>query len=730
MNRINSLRRNFRFNKVILINYFFVALLFLWFVYSILPLPAFQYTDGFWMWLPRLGFSAQEILRGHIPFWNEFQFCGIPLLADASTNILNPFTIFYFFLSPEWAYTVSIIGIFIFLILGTWKYFRMRKFSFTASMVATLGYSFGGQIIFWSLYHGLNLSLALFPWILFSFRKLEREREIRWQILAFFLNFLNFLGGFIQLAFLAAIAILVEGVKNFSFTELKKAFKYRFITLILAMLSASVIIIPTIETCMFSHRSLVSYYEGLFPGSFVLILMSFFGDAGNSHNYPNYYFYIGIILLALAIFYIRKNFKKIISYPLVLYALIFPFIIVALYFKILPQKFLFGIESDSWRGMFIFIFVLSLLAAMGVDYCLKKLREKNSLLLVPLELLTCASICIYLFFSLDGFLSNSLKNITFCMGTILLCGFVLPIIFKKNKLSVDLKVKLFSCWLITLMLINSFSSARNYLSTNVKHDYEKLRIKQWQEKDLSLEVLSNEGRVVSLSPNTIFDGLFEHWAPYYRIRSIGGYAAHVPRSIFIRMINDGFIFKDFHAGSHFRNNGILDTQILARYGVLYLIDEEHKENLKELGWKLIGNLSGIFLYSNPKYIGRAYVINDAKETIKQANIIVDKNSYLKISVNANAGDTLILADSWFPGWKCYDNGKEVLGFDANGFRGYKISTAGYHEVEWIYKPFSFFIGGIISIISIIFLLFSIVYRLARKPSLNEADGIYYKIENS
>ncbi|MBU4343407.1 MAG: hypothetical protein KKG21_05305 [Candidatus Omnitrophica bacterium] len=81
------------------------------------------------------------------------------------------------------------------------------------------------------------------------------------------------------------------------------------------------------------------------------------------------------------------------------------------------------------------------------------------------------------------------------------------------------------------------------------------------------------------------------------------------------------------------------------------------------------------------------------------------------AVDVNAGDILILADSWFPGWECYDNGKKVESFDADGFRGYHIEETGHHEIEWIYKPLSFLIGLIISAIGFIaFLLFVKVKR--------------------
>jgi hypothetical protein len=62
---------------------------------------------------------------------------------------------------------------------------------------------------------------------------------------------------------------------------------------------------------------------------------------------------------------------------------------------------------------------------------------------------------------------------------------------------------------------------------------------------------------------------------------------------------------------------------------------------------------------------------------------------------------LILADSWFPGWKCYDNGTRADGFDAEGFRGYRVKKTGFHEVEWVYQSTYFLTGLVMFFISII-----------------------------
>ncbi|MFH1846516.1 MAG: hypothetical protein ABH869_03045 [Candidatus Omnitrophota bacterium] len=698
------------FNKI-KIEHLMLIFLFSWFVFSIKPFPFVQISDGCFVWVPRLFHAVSEIGKGQIPLWNEFQFCGTSFLADGNTNIFNFSVIFYFFMDPRWAYTTGVIIIFFILIAGTWCYFRERGFSGTASMIGTIGYVFGGQIIFWSLYHGMNLSLALFPAILVAFRRMENANingqnsltlyffRVRWKILAFILIAISALGGFVQFVFIAMLAILIEGIEKFSFESIKKVIRNRFFTVLLALLSASAIILPTIESAVFSHRKLIPYFEGLLPRKFPLLLMFFLGDSRGGHHYPNYFYYIGAILLALAIFGLRKNFKKTICCPYFIYSL-FPLAILStIYWKILPTNFQFGIQSDPFRSMFVFIFALSLLAAAGSEKYLNSLRKENGAVLPPFELLILAPILFFI--GLYGNKNYDYRCIANVLSVLIILGFIVSILFNKGflKCRLNLKITILSCWLIVLMAVNCFPAAKSYLKSNVQHE-RMSTLNRWEKEKLPVQLFSGEGRFVDIRQPA---GYLEDWGIYNRIRALGGYGSFFPRSIFCRMKKDKILPYNRHAATHFKNNNVLNADILAKYGVLYLVGNS-SFNLLEKGWEPFKMYGSVMIYKNLKYIGRAYIADREGAILKGADILKNTNSHVEISVNADAGDTLILADSWFPGWRCFDNGKEVKGFDANGFRGYRVETSGQHKVDWIYKPRSFLIGTAISIFSFILFL--------------------------
>ncbi len=620
------------------------------FLYCISPFPSFQHTDGYWIWLPRLSLAAREILNGFIPFWNEYQFCGMNLLADGTTNILNPVSIFYLFFSSEWAYTFGIIILFLVLAFSSWKYFRIIGFSKLSSFAGTFSFVFSGQVLFWSLYHGMNLSLAFFPLILLVFRLFERTGKLKWQLMAFLLLILNFIGGFIQFALFSSVVFCIEGIKKMSLFEIKKNFKNRFLTVFLAMISSAVIIMPTIQIANFSHRKCIQYLPGLMPEISSFINMLLFGTSFGSHGYPNYFYYIGLISIFLFLYSTIKLPKKEIFTPLFIYSLLFPFLVLCVSLKILPNNFQFGVDSDPFRGIFIFAFAMAIIICKGIDILINNLETSKS----------------------------------------------------NNK---SIQVKIITLILILLIISNMFSTAKSYLKTNVQHnDHNEINIvTKWQKEGLDVSKLQSEGRVVVIDDgNQMNNGTLEQWSSFYQIRTLGGYGTFYPRSIFLRMKKDKLFPENSHAATHFRNNLRLSTNLMAKYGVKYLIQKGKIKNKQVKKWKLIKKISpDIFLYKNPKYVGRSYMIDNKNNIIKKAQIFENDNSHIKIAVNAEVGKTLILADSWAPGWNCYINEKKVHGFDADGFRGYKFNESGNYIVEWKYQPKSFLYGGILSIFGLL-----------------------------
>jgi len=102
-----------------------------------------------------------------------------------------------------------------------------------------------------------------------------------------------------------------------------------------------------------------------------------------------------------------------------------------------------------------------------------------------------------------------------------------------------------------------------------------------------------------------------------------------------------------------------------------------------------------------------------------ARLVRYENQRVVIDASLNDAGILVLADSYYPGWKAYVDGKEEKILRANlFFRAVSLST-GRHTVEFRYEPRSFAIGLAISVGTVIVLIITsvIFYLRGRKRTV-------------
>jgi hypothetical protein len=70
---------------------------------------------------------------------------------------------------------------------------------------------------------------------------------------------------------------------------------------------------------------------------------------------------------------------------------------------------------------------------------------------------------------------------------------------------------------------------------------------------------------------------------------------------------------------------------------------------------------------------------------------------VEITVSSPQPGWLLLADTYYPGWQVYVNGKETTIYPADGmFRGVHLE-AGRSQIQFVYRPMWFFVGAGISV---------------------------------
>lgn len=95
-------------------------------------------------------------------------------------------------------------------------------------------------------------------------------------------------------------------------------------------------------------------------------------------------------------------------------------------------------------------------------------------------------------------------------------------------------------------------------------------------------------------------------------------------------------------------------------------------------------------------------------------INIDDNEHLKVQITSNEMSLFVLADTFYPGWHAYIDGKETKIYRANlMFRGI-VLPKGEHIVEFKYIPHSFYLGVGVSGMTIVGLVVIIIFLKKRK----------------
>lgn len=124
-------------------------------------------------------------------------------------------------------------------------------------------------------------------------------------------------------------------------------------------------------------------------------------------------------------------------------------------------------------------------------------------------------------------------------------------------------------------------------------------------------------------------------------------------------------------------------------------------------------LTTVVLEEKPKKISSSYkIINLSKPSIDSfVNIVTYKPEEIIIHAKTSSPQILFLSDNYYPGWKAYVDNRETKIYRTNyTFRSIYL-TKGDHKVTFIYKPFSFQIGLIISFLSVLLLIIFVFYPI-------------------
>ncbi len=493
------------------------------------------------------------------------------------------------------------------------------------------------------------------------------------------------------------------------------------------------------------------WLKTLYTGGLPFILSLLFFISPNS-KYQNRNIYISLMIFSLFLSLGKHN-------PL--YRFVFEHI-----------PFFNGIRYPV-KFLYIFILCISITAGLGFDKLNEISNSGNRQKIKRLFLfLTILSGAILLGFvlghkGLEVFLRNrgidfpDFNHISVNLFHIKRFFFYLTIFFLIIRLGLEYGWKTWIRGILILFLIGDLFGNMGFYGREKTEDYfRKTKIFEIVLKEKGMFRVFSTPKTISLDTPVLigngnpFDLIKEKHLPsfnlLYRIHGVWGVDV-------IRLKRVDELYKLWTFSPSIGENNIIDL-VGARYiiSINPINENKHFELIYARLEGLYGNKddllkeSTIKLYKNLNALPRAWLVNkfevmDPKEILLtlfnkefrpeetvlleekpllsieeggsgKVKLIYEKNNRLKLRIETDKNRILVLSDTYFPGWKVLIDGnrEKILRADYN-FRAVSIK-AGVHDVEFIYDPFSFKAGIILTFSGIFFILNGLLFHKRKKSS--------------
>jgi hypothetical protein len=245
-------------------------LVFATFPQVLLGLETFVVRDYGFFAYPLAHFQQECFRHGELPFWDPYNNCGVPFLAQWNTMPLYPPALIYLLLPLQWS--LSFFCLLHLWFAGFGMYFLARRWagSSFAAAFAGVAFAFNGLTLNLLMWPSHIATLSWMPWVVLAVELAWREggRKI---ILAAFAGALQMLAGGPEIIFLTWILLLALWIQQFiagggnasspAFSatgapQLRRAMFWRFplvVALVIAL--AAIQLLPFLDLAAHSQRS-------------------------------------------------------------------------------------------------------------------------------------------------------------------------------------------------------------------------------------------------------------------------------------------------------------------------------------------------------------------------------------------------------------------------------------------------------------------------------------------
>lgn len=699
-----------------------------------------DYKLQFYPWAKLL---SDHLKEGSLPLWARQIGCGFPLLAEGQSAVLYP---------PHWLllgllpFPFSYHSVFLthFFMAGVFTYLLARKcrLGVAGATLAALVFMFGSSYA--GLFYGV-MSLRTLVWFPLSLYFVERlvEKHNKWVVVGLAASWaMSFLGGYPQMAF---YSFLASGLHFFlRLAEPRRRSKGEAVKEYLAAVTlglglAACQLVPTLELARYSSRAGASLEFALQKSFNPLNVLTLFWPG--FRHFLGFDFYLGVVPLSLAVLAVVKTkdrnsrlflFMGILFVLLALgrhnplYVLMIQ-ITKAHFFRI-PSKFIFYAS-----------FYLALLAGMGMDQLLSKASENYVYFLKTIRRLFFLAIGIYgsafaavrLFkepilrfaefyvrefiygkpghaLSLEDYLRRLPDSYQELLArTDLLNPYFLSVLFVWAVLLLILvswKQRVFKKWPlivaftgITVMDLFFFS----FYATGFRGN--QVPAHTIRADEVARFLASAEGRFRTYEMVTDPVKGAPPWLPnsnmLFGYSSIGVYSPLAMEAYREYLRDLGAV--DNASGAYLASKEAVkkNLPLLSYLNVRYVIARENLDSIIDLR-RVLSSPEGGLLYENAGYYPRAFW-KGPRASEEGIEWVTESPTRLEFRLRASRDETLVLTETYYPGWMARLDGRPVPIHRADKvFRSVQIPK-GEHSLIFSFEPKSFMVGCWISLLALL-----------------------------
>lgn len=727
----------------------------------------------------RIFFSIREletnqIKNFQIPLWNPYAFSGNMLLATYQSAVFHPLSLLFFVLPQIDAW--SLIVVLAPFLSSLFMYFFLKELSLK-NKIALFGavvFAFSGYFVVWWEESFMSVYSALFlPLVLYAILKLfKKPSSAPFALLTTGLTF-SILSGWFQTSFYLYLFSFIWTIfLFFTFKKDRKTLILIFLAFLISFLLSGIHLIPNLEAFIYSARGTTDakfiFDDYLLPlQRLVTFLIPDFYGSPATYNFfaPRTFYYetalfIGIPSLIASLYAIlswktQTSLTKFFSVSSIL-TLSLGFSLPTSWFLLYYLKLPFISTVLPTRIFFLSTFCLSVLAAFGLDYLIKKPQFRK---IIPILLLLWASIGVSIYFLIFPYKKDvyqvlkhsefvSLKNmvipiITLCATSLLMLIFT---VFKKFQ-------RLFYILFFLITLVGIFYFANKYLFFSQRYSVfpQAPVLKELQKIAVTDRVWGYKGGHIESNFLTFYHLFSVEGYDSFYVRRYGELlGAGLKRGVYSNQIprtDASIVTNDYEAGIE---KNLYRNKLISLLDVKYVI-EKNSDNIPHKNSDIFKPIwtDGLFtIYEYKEAYPRTFLADkflvensssnlikaffdpnvNLRETIlleKIPNLISNQTTLvgnaqiLKYTPNevlvkttSNKQAILFLSDTDYPGWNAYVDGRktELLRADY-AFRAV-VLPQGKHTVSFNYEPNSFKIGLLLTIIGLIG--FFVIFKKLKK----------------